>query len=135
MIDMDIVYKHDEVVTGEQVAELFRKSGIKRPVDDVDRIQRMIQNADVIISAWHEDKLVGIARAITDFCYCCYLSDLAVDKEYQKNGVGKRLVELTQEKIGEEVSLVLLSSPVAMEFYPHIGFEKSDKSFVIPRKK
>lgn len=132
---MEIVYKQDEAVTGEQVAELFRKSGIKRLVHDADRIQKMIQNADVMISAWHGDKLVGIARSITDFYYCCYLSDLAVDKESQKNGVGKRLVELTQEKLGEEVSLVLLSSPVAMEFYPRIGFENSDKAFVIPRKK
>ncbi|WNS42309.1 GNAT family N-acetyltransferase [Paenibacillus sp. MMS20-IR301] len=132
---MEIIYKLDEIVTAEQVAELFRKSGIKRPVDDSDRIQKMIQNADVIVSAWYEDKLVGIARAITDFSYCCYLSDLAVDKDYQQNGIGQRLVELTQEKLGDEVSLILLSSPTALEFYPRIGFEKSDKAFIIPRKK
>lgn len=94
----------------------------------------MIQNSDLILTAWDKDKLIGIARAITDFSYCCYLSDLAVDKDYQRAGIGKKLVEMLQNEIGDEVALLLLASPAAMDYYPRIGFEKIDNGFRIPRK-
>ena len=130
-----ITYSEDNSLQASDVAQVFKQSGIKRPADDLPRIQRMIDNADLIISAWHEDKMVGIARAITDFSYCCYLSDLAVDRNYQKHGIGSELVKRIQEKIGDECSLVLLSAPGAVEYYPRLGFEKADKAFVIKRKK
>jgi ribosomal protein S18 acetylase RimI-like enzyme len=132
---MAIDYKVNALLLTEDVSDVFKSSGIKRPADDLERIQRMIENADVIISAWDGVKLVGIARAITDFSYCCYLSDLAVSKEYQKTGIGTELVRRLQEHLGEEVSLLLLSAPTAMEYYPRIGFEKTEKAFLIPRIK
>jgi ribosomal protein S18 acetylase RimI-like enzyme len=132
---MTIEYKVNALLLSEDVSDVFKSSGIKRPVDDLERIQRMIENADVIISAWDGVKLVGIARAITDFSYCCYLSDLAVSKEYQKTGIGTELVRRLQEHLGDEVSLLLLSAPTAMEYYPRIGFEKTEKAFLIPRIK
>lgn len=130
-----ISYTDNKVPQAAEVAELFRLSGIKRPHEDLDRIQRMIDNADLIVSAWDGDKLIGIARALTDYSYCCYLSDLAVDKSYQKQGIGKELVRKLQDVLGEETSLVLLSAPGAVDFYPRIGFEKSERAFVIARKK
>jgi len=132
---MPIEYKINTLLHSKEVSDVFKSSGIKRPADDLDRIQRMIDNADVNISAWDRDKLVGIARAITDFTYCCYLSDLAVCKEYQKTGIGTELVERLRNHLGEEVSLLLLSAPTAMEYYPRIGFEKTEKAFLIPRVK
>ena len=117
------------------VANLFEQSGIKRPYDDLRRIENMLERADVIISAWDGEKLVGIARALTDFVYCCYLSDLAVDREYQHKGIGKVLVRQLQTKIGDQCSLVLISAPGAMDYYPKIGFTASDRAFVIPRKR
>jgi GNAT superfamily N-acetyltransferase len=87
---MELVYKVNSPVTAQEVAELFRSSGIKRPVDQLERIQRMIDHADLTITAWDGSKLVGIARAITDYSYCCYLSDLAVDRAYQNLGIGKQ---------------------------------------------
>lgn len=78
--------------------------------------------------------MIGIARAITDFSYCCYLSDLAIDEQFQKHGVGKELVQRVQAAIGDECSLVLLSAPGAMDYYPRIGFDKADNAFVIKRK-
>ncbi|MBD1383444.1 GNAT family N-acetyltransferase [Metabacillus arenae] len=128
-----IIYKTDAAVSPEDVSSVFKMSGIKRPSDDLPRLQRMIDHADVIITAWVDDKLVGIARAITDFSYCCYLSDLAVHKEYQNMGIGRELVRLLHEHVGEEVALLLLSSPIAMEYYPHIGFEKIENGYRIPR--
>lgn len=132
---MAIEYKINTQLRSEDVSAVFKSSGIKRPWEDLPRIQKMIDHADVIISAWDEERLVGIARVITDFSYCCYLSDLAVIKDYQKTGIGTELVRHLTEHLGEEVSLLLLSAPSAMEYYPRIGFEKTEKAFLIPRLK
>lgn len=117
------------------VAEVFKNSGIKRPFEDIERIQRMIDHSNILISAWSDGRMIGIARALTDYSYCCYLSDLAVNKDYQQHGVGRELVKQVQTKIGDECSLVLLSAPGAVEYYPKIGFERADKAFMIKRKK
>lgn len=130
-----ITYEIGDMVTAEELSEVFRRSGIKRPSEDLSRLQRMIDNADVIITARSEGRLIGVARAITDYSYCCYLSDLAVHAEFQNRRVGKKLVDALREHLSDEVSLVLLSAPGAVDFYPKIGFEKSDRAFVIARKK
>jgi ribosomal protein S18 acetylase RimI-like enzyme len=95
----------------------------------------MLENANLTVSAWDGEKLVGIARALTDFSYCCYLSDLAVDKQYQHQGIGHELVTEVQKLIGDESVLILLSAPEAMEYYPKIGFDRTENAFLIPRKK
>lgn len=115
------------------VAAVFDASGIRRPTKDLTRIERMFANANLTISAWHEGKLVGVCRALTDFSYCCYLSDLAVDKAFQKHGIGRELVARVRSAIGEEVALVLLSAPEAMAYYPKLGFEKAENGFIIKR--
>lgn len=131
-----ISYKVNDEITAEELSTVFKRSGIKRPVDDLPRLQRMIDSADIIISARDsQQQLVGVARALTDFSYCCYLSDLAVDKTYQKNGIGKELIQLTKEELGEEVALLLLSSKEAMDYYPRLGFEQIDNGFKIVRKR
>ena len=130
-----ISYKVNESIKAEELSEVFKTSGIKRPSDDLNRLQQMIDNSNVLITAWYNNQLIGVARAITDYCYCCYLSDLAVNKNYQNRDIGKELVRLLKEHNGDEVALLLLSSPIAMEYYPKIGFEKIENGFKIPRKK
>ncbi|MEZ2719063.1 GNAT family N-acetyltransferase [Niallia circulans] len=130
-----ISYKVNESIKAEELSEVFKTSGIKRPSDDLNRLQQMIDNSNVLITAWYNNQLIGVTRAITDYCYCCYLSDLAVNKNYQNRGIGKELVRLLKEHNGDEVALLLLSSPIAMEYYPKIGFEKIENGFKIPRKK
>ena len=115
------------------MAAVFDTSGIRRPTKDLARIERMFANANLILSAWHEGKLVGVCRALTDFSYCCYLSDLAVDKAFQKHGIGRELIARVRSAIGEEVALVLLSAPEAMEYYPKVGFEKIENGFILKR--
>jgi predicted N-acetyltransferase YhbS len=129
-----IHFEDSKTISAVELAEVFSQSGIRRPVEDLPRLQKMLDQADLIITAWDGGKLVGIARAITDFSYCCYLSDLAVDKDYQKEGIGRELVHRVKEKLGEEISLILLASPVAMEYYPKIGFTKIENGYIIPRK-
>lgn len=132
---MVITYKVNTKLEAHQLAELFRASGIKRPIDDLSRIKKMIDNSNLIITAWDGDKLVGVARAVTDFSFCCYLSDLAVDKEYQKQGIGHELVDEIQKQVGEESNLILLAASESMEYYPKIGFDKCGHAFFIQRKK
>jgi predicted N-acetyltransferase YhbS len=95
----------------------------------------MYANSNLVATAWDEDKLVGVSRSLTDFCYCCYLSDLAVRKDYQSNGIGKKLIELTKNIIGEQTTLILLAAPAAMDYYPKVGFQKIDNGFIIKRTK
>jgi len=95
----------------------------------------MFANANLTISAWHDGSLVGVARGLTDHCYCCYLSDLAVDKAYQKQGIGDALLKQARQALGPEVSLILLSAPGAMDYYPKVGFTAADNAFVIKRER
>ncbi|MCR8845621.1 GNAT family N-acetyltransferase [Paenibacillus sp. SC116] len=132
---MEIIYMVTNEIQAEDVSRVFETSGIKRPYQDLERLQRMMENSDIVITAWHDRKMIGIARAVTDYSYCCYLSDLAIDIDYQKGGIGKKLVNLVREKIGEECSLVLLSAPGAMDYYEKLGFSKADNAFVIKRVK
>ena len=130
-----ITYRMNAPVTAEDVARVFRNSGIRRPVDDLNRIQRMIDHANLIVTAWDGDRMVGIARALTDFSFCCYLSDLAVEATYQRQGIGKTLVEQVQTVIGGETMLLLLAAPEAMEYYPSLGFERVENGWIIKRKR
>ena len=132
---MQIVYKTSICATTQQIIDLYEKAGLPRPTTNPERIAKMYSNASLIISAWQGEELVGIARSLTDFCWCCYLADLAVDPGYQKHGIGKKLIELTGESITDESMLLLLSVPTAMAYYPKIGMEAVDNGFIIYRKK
>ena len=131
---MKIQFKINAKVSAEDVITVFKSSDIVRPVEDIKRIQAMLDNSNLIITAWDGIELIGIARSVTDYHYCCYLSDLAVKKEYQKTGIGKTLIELTQNTIGEQTMLLLLSAAPAMEYYPKVGFDKVENGFIIKRQ-
>ena len=105
--------------------------GERRPIDDVECMKGMVENADILITATHNDKIVGVTRAVTDFNYCCYLSDLAVHTEYQKEGIGKELISMVQAQLGEKCKVILLSAPQAKEYYPKVGFTKHDSAWVV----
>jgi len=130
-----IHYRTDLKPDIKEVIELYQSSGIKRPVDDAARLANMYAHANLVITAWAGNTLVGIARALTDFCYCCYLSDLAVRRSYQRSGIGQELISLTRERIGNQTTLILLSAPEAVDYYPKMGFEKIDNGFMIRRSK
>jgi len=128
-----ISYLEAPAVSARQLAELFRSSGIRRPVDDLPRLEKMLAHASLLIGAYAGARLVGIARALTDFSYCCYLSDLAVAKEYQRHGVGRELLDRVKQRVGDQSMLLLLSSPEAMEYYPRIGLEPVKNGWMIKR--
>ena len=132
---MEILYKTDKVPTTEQVVELYNNAGLPRPTDDVDRIRKMFENSNLIVTAWGEEKLVGVCRTITDWVWSSYLADLAICPDHKKSGIGKKLIEITREKLGEQSMVLLLSVPTAMEYYPKVGFKKQDSAFIIERTK
>lgn len=129
---MHIEYRTGFIPSAEQIIVIYTKAGLKRP-SDPERIKKMYAHANLVITAWDSETLVGICRAMTDYSWCCYLSDLAVDNDYQQKGIGSKLIELTRAAIGEEVMLVLLAVPEAADYYPRIGFTKYDHSFIIHR--
>ncbi|MFI5236628.1 MAG: GNAT family N-acetyltransferase [Ignavibacteriales bacterium] len=104
--------------------------GERRPIDEPERIKSMCENANLIITARHNGKLIGVARSVTDFTYCTYLSDLAVDLEYQKKGIGVELIKETKRQT-PHAKLILLSAPAAINYYPKIGMRKHDHCFFI----
>ena len=132
---MEIIYQSNIMPNIEQIIDVYNSSGINRPTTDKERIKKMFSSSNLVITAWDKEKLVGISRSLTDFCYCCYLSDLAVRKEYQSKGIGKSIIEMIKNCIGEQTALLLLSAPGAMEYYPKIGFQNIDNGFIIKRKK
>jgi GNAT superfamily N-acetyltransferase len=130
-----VEYRVNYQLDPTDVVRVFNKSGIKRPTADLPRIARMFLPPSLTITAWVAGALVGVSRSLTDHAYCCYLSDLAVDKDHQGRGIGRELVQRTQALIGEEVSLILLSAPDAMSYYPSLGFELAQNAYVIRRKR
>ena len=132
---MQIIYKVGVLPAPEQIIELYNKSGLPRPTDDKERIKKMYENSNLVVTAWDNGKLVGACRSITDWVWCTYLADLAVDPGYQKAGIGKKLIDHTKEKASELSMILLLSVPGAMSYYPKIGFEKEDRGFIIHRAK
>ena len=129
-----ITYKFDVVPTAQQVIELYTDAGLPRPTHDPQRIRAMFENSDLIVTAWDENKLVGVSRTITDWVWCSYLADLAVSPGYNRSGIGKKLIALTKERVGEQSMVLLLSVPMAMDYYPKVGFSKEDRAFIIHRK-
>lgn len=106
----------------------------RRPVDDIPRVAQMIRHADILCTARNLDgQLIGVARSISDFSYCTYLSDLAVDVTYQRRGIGKELIRRSHAVAGEQTMLVLLAAPKAASYYPHIGMQSHANAWYIPR--
>ncbi|HVU94965.1 MAG TPA: GNAT family N-acetyltransferase [Puia sp.] len=132
---MNIHYKTGLIPATAEIIEVYNSSGLNRPTTDPRRIAGMYANSNLVVTAWDGDLLVGVSRSLTDFHYCCYLSDLAIRKEYQKQGIGQELVRLTKEAIGPSSMLLLLAAPSAMEYYPKIGMDKLDNAFMIKRER
>jgi GNAT superfamily N-acetyltransferase len=131
-----IQYSLEATLSADVFVDLLVRSGLaaRRPVDEPETIAGMLSHADVIVTARaHDGRLVGVSRAITDFSYCTYLADLAVDHEFQRRGIGKELLRRTHEAAGLHTKLILLAAPAARGYYPRIGMQQHDSCWVIDR--
>lgn len=131
---MGIEYSASRRISAADLISVLERSGLskRRPVEEIDRIEGMVEHADLTCTAWDGNTLVGVARSVTDFVYCCYLSDLAVDEAYQGRGIGTALVSLTRSRLSPGASLILLAALGAEEYYPHIGFTMHPSAWTIP---
>ena len=127
-----ITYRTGNDLNLDQVIELYRAStlGERRPVDERERMAAMLKYANLVITAWDGELLVGLARSITDFSYATYLSDLAVRVSHQRHGLGKELMRRTQAA-APQATVILLSAPKAVDYYPHVGFTRHPSAWVL----
>jgi GNAT superfamily N-acetyltransferase len=130
---MDLRYESNQPITEAEFIDVLRRSTLaeRRPIEDSGCIRAMLRHANLLCTAWDGERLVGVARSVTDFEYCCYLSDLAVDEAYQRRGIGKRLIELTKAALGPRANLILLAAPKAQEYYPKIGFDAHPSAWIL----
>ena len=133
---MNTIYAREDFLAADEYIDVVRKSGLNRPIDDRGRVERLLAHSNLFVTARQDGRLVGFARSLTDFCFCCYLSDLAVDKAYQGKGVGKHLIEETRTAAGGALTTtLLLSAPTAMSFYQGIKMPQADNCFLYRRQK
>jgi GNAT superfamily N-acetyltransferase len=128
-----IVYRREHNLSAEEFVSVLRRSGLaeRRPVDDPERIAAMLANANLTITARHAGMLIGVARSVTDFAYCCYCSDLAVDAAYQRRGTGRALLEAARAELHPNAAFLLIAAPAAISYYEHIGMDRLDRCFAI----
>jgi len=129
-----ITYSDTRTITPGQFVDLLVRSTLaaRRPVHDLARIAAMLEHADLLCTAWVGKRLVGAARSVTDFAYCCYLSDLAVDEALQCQGIGVELICRTQARLHPAATLILLAAPRAREYYPRIGMTAHPSAWTTP---
>jgi predicted N-acetyltransferase YhbS len=128
----EVVFQRELTLNSDEFIDVLSRStlGERRPIDDANRIQAMLQNANLIVTARIDGKLVGVSRALTDFGFCTYLSDLAVDEAYQKMGIGVRLIAETK-KHSPQAKLILLAAPAAVNYYPKTGMTNFTHCFLL----
>jgi GNAT superfamily N-acetyltransferase len=130
----EITYRTGNDLDLDQVIELYVAStlGARRPVADRAAMADMLRHANLVVSAWDGELLVGVSRSLTDFAYVCYLSDLAVRQTHQRCGIGRELIRRTRAGLGPRCKVVLLAAPAAVEYYPRLGFERHPSAWVLP---
>lgn len=131
-----VVYAVEPDLSADEFIDVLHRSGLaeRRPVADRPRVEAMLRNADLTIAARVDGVLVGVARSVTDFVYCCYLSDLAVDRAFQGRGIGKELMRRTRAAVGEGTMCLLLSAPKAVTFYEQAGMTRHGHAFLFTEK-
>lgn len=134
-VSVKIEYAHESDVSAHEFRAILVASELaqRRPVGDLARLERMLRASDIVVTARDEGHLVGISRAITDYSYCCYLSDLGVAIPYQRLGIGTRLIEETRSAAGETTSLIVVAAPAAESYYPKIGMDSLKSAWIIRR--
>ena len=132
----EISYKIGNHVNLDEFIKLLISStlGERRPVHNREVMKAMLDHGNLIVSAWDEDVIVGIATSLTDFHRVAYLADLAVHVDYQRKGIGKELIERTREALESTCSIILLSAPQANDYYPRVGFEHNPRAWTLDAK-
>lgn len=132
---MAITYSTTDMPTAAEVAALLRAGGFNRPLDDLTRVERMLRNADVIVTARDGGALVGIVRGLADYAVYALVTELAVDASHKRTGIGRELLRLFREQAGEECTIILHSSEEGHAFYGHLGWDSLTRAWRLPRSR
>lgn len=134
MTSTAIAYRTDGELSADQYVDLLHRStlGARRPVDRPDVIAAALAGSDILSTAWDGDRLVGAARAITDFHLHCYLADLCVDEAYQRRGIGIELQRAMRALLGPLCKVKLSAAPAAAEYYSRMGYVRNDRAWELP---
>ena len=129
---MPITYIAQPKITAQDFIDILDKStlGLRRPLADKEAMQTMFDHGNVYVGAYDGDKLVGLARVMTDFVFTSYLSDLAIDEAYQHRGIGKQLI-IEVKKFLPRAKIILLAAPAAEGYYPKIGMRNHGHCYVL----
>lgn len=127
-----ISYVTGEAPDASQVAALYAAALLRRPIHDLPRLTRMIASSNVRVCARDGQRLVGFLRGLTDGAYDGFVADLAVHPDYQKQGIGVELLRLATSP-HPDVQWVLLASPLARDYYAHVGWKKVETGWLLPR--
>lgn len=132
-VQTSITYHVNQPISATAFIDLLKRStlGERRPIDDLACMQGMVENSNLLVTAWHADQLIGVSRAMTDFHYACYLSDLAIDTAYRKQGVGRQLIAITQQQLQPTCKLILIAAPAANDYYQPLGFEHNPRCWFL----
>lgn len=139
LLQMEVVMETVQYTCGDLNVEEFRsilmRSGLaeRRPIADAGRLQAMLTGSQLVVVARVGDLVVGVARSVTDWSYCCYLSDLAVDQAWQRKGIGRQLVSQTRIHVGPQCTIVLVSAPCSVPFYERLDMSRTDRAFLLAR--
>ena len=128
-----ITYRTGNDLDLDEFIDVYVDSGLgeRRPADDRERMKAMLEEANLVISAWDGDRMVGVCRSVTDWVYCTYLSDLAVRTSHQGQGVGREMVTRTRDA-APLATVILLAAPQAAGYYPKIGMEQHPSAWTLP---
>ena len=133
MPDNTLIFSTTDTPTVAEFADVLRRSTLaeRRPVHDAACLAQMVSGASLWATCRRNGEMIGVARSVTDFAYCCYLSDLAVDQAFAHQGIGRQLIAETRARLGPQCSLILLSAPAAVEYYPRIGFTQHPSAWIM----
>ena len=135
----EVAYAREPDLPLADFARVLEESGLgaTRPLGDLERLGRMLTQANLVMTARRGPggELLGVARCVTDFSWCCYVSELAVGRAAQGLGVGRGLLDAAQAELGPEVSVILLSMQDAVGFYERIGMARQDDAFAFRRQR
>tara|TARA_Y100001936_G_scaffold214834_1_gene224804 strand:+ start:2147 stop:2545 length:399 start_codon:yes stop_codon:yes gene_type:complete len=132
---MTISFHLNSLPEPQEVADLLIEGGFLRPLDDLNRVERMLERANIIVTVRDDQRIIGFCRALSDGAYYCLIAEVVVAPDYKGKKIGKTMLELVQREAGDEVNFVLTSSLEGETFYRHIGWEQIDRAFRLKRKR
>jgi ribosomal protein S18 acetylase RimI-like enzyme len=128
-----IMYNTDKKVDYDRLKTLFNEVGWNDKTDDINRLKTMVENSQIVVTAWDEDTMVGFARCTTDYVFNGQINNVVVDSKYRKKGIGKVLIDTILDS-SKQVTYMLRGSIRNENFYRSLGFEDGPISLIYRRK-